>query len=178
MSFHNHEFYIERCYELAIDSGKRGFDTFGALVVHNGVILEEAGNTADYETGIFGHAEFNVVQKCANRYPDSVLSESVLYTSCAPCTRCMMAIASLGIRKIVYGVSYPSFGLLLPFEPKIIDYPSALRLMDVEMEMTGPVLEDKGMRVFEYWGGEYRPLEELLRESAEMKMGSSKEAAT
>jgi len=26
----------------------------------------------------------------------------------------------------------------------------------------GAVLEDEGMRVFEYWGGEYHPLEELL----------------
>lgn len=169
MSAHIHDFYIKRCYELAISAGKKGFDTFGALVVSNGNILEEAENTADYERGIFGHAEFNVVQKCANKYSDQVLKNAVLYTSCAPCVRCLMAIASLGIRKIVYGVSYQSFGLLLPFEPKIIDYPSILRQMDVEMEMIGPILEAEGMQTFEYWGGNYRPLEELLQENAEMK---------
>jgi len=173
MSDHIHESYIRRCYELAVSAGKKGFDTFGALVVSNDIVLEEAENTADYEQGIFGHAEFNAVQKCANRYPDRVLENAVLYTSCAPCVRCLMAIASLGIRKIVYGVSYQNFGLLLPFEPKIIDYPSILRQMDVEMEMIGPVLEDEGMRVFEYWGGDYRPLEELLQESAEMKQQHS-----
>lgn len=169
MSYNIHESYIRRCYELANSAGKKGFDTFGALVVSNDVVLEEAENTADYKHGIFGHAEFNVVQKCANRYSDRVLENAVLYTSCAPCVRCLMAIASLGIRKIVYGVSYQNFGLLLPFEPKIIDYPSILRQMYVEMKMIGPVLEEEGMRVFEYWGGDYRPLEELLRESAEMK---------
>ena len=31
--------------------------------------------------------------------------------------------------------------------------------------MTGPILEDEGMHTFEYWGGNYRPLEELLLES-------------
>lgn len=164
-----HELYIRRCYELAVSAGKKGFDTFGALVVHDGDILAEAENTADYARGLFGHAEFNAVHKCANRYADDVLREAVLYTSCAPCARCLMAIASLGMRRIVYGVSYQSFGLLLPFEPKTIDYPSVLSQMDVEMEMTGPVLEDEGMHVFEYWGGAYRPLDELLRESAEMK---------
>jgi len=169
MSVHIHESYIRRCYELAVSAGKKGFDTFGALVVHNGSILEEAENTADYARGIFGHAEFNVVQKCANQYPDAVLRDAVLYTSCAPCTRCLMAIASLGIRKIVYGVSYQSFGLLLPFEQKIIDYESVFRQMDVKMEMTGPILENEGMHVFEYWGGNYRPLDELLSENAEMK---------
>lgn len=164
-----HERYIRRCYELAVSAGKKGFDTFGALVVSNDRIVEEAENTADYANGIFGHAEFNLVHKCANRYSDNMLKDAVFYTSCAPCTRCLMAIASLGIRRIVYGVSYQSFGLLLPFEPEIIDYEGILQKMGVEMEMYGPVLEDEGMRVFEYWGGDYRPLEELLRESAEMK---------
>ena len=41
------EEYIKRCYELAIKAGKKGYDTFGAILVHNGQILEEAENTAD-----------------------------------------------------------------------------------------------------------------------------------
>ena len=72
-----------------------------------------------------------------------------------------------------YGVSYQSFGLLLPFEPEIIDYEAVLRSMNVEIVMEGPVLEEEGMHVFEYWGGTYRPLEELLRENAEMKKASA-----
>ena len=46
----NNEEYMKRCYELAIRAGKKGFDTFGAVLVHNGEILEEAENTADWET--------------------------------------------------------------------------------------------------------------------------------
>ena len=131
----NNEEYMKRCYELAIRAGKKGFDTFGAVLVHNGEILEEAENTADWEKGIFGHAEFNLVHKCANRYSDAVLKESVLYTSCAPCERCLCAIAELGVR----------------------------------MKLTGPVLEDEGMHVFEWWGGEYRPLKDLIAEMAEVR---------
>ena len=41
--------------------------------------------------------------------------------------------------------------------------------MKVTLKLTGPVLEDEGMHVFEYWGGEYRPLEELIREMDEIK---------
>ena len=89
----DNEKYMKRCYGLAVSAGKKGFDTFGALLVHDGEILEEAENTADWKKGIFGHAEFNLVHKCANRYPDNVLKESVLYTSCAPCERCLCAIA-------------------------------------------------------------------------------------
>ena len=42
-----HEKYMKRCYELAISAGKKGHDSFGAVLVHNGEILEEAENTAD-----------------------------------------------------------------------------------------------------------------------------------
>ena len=43
----NYVKYMKRCYELAISAGKKGHDTFGAVLVHNGEILEEAENTAD-----------------------------------------------------------------------------------------------------------------------------------
>lgn len=135
-------------------------------------MLEEAENTAGYEHGIFGHAEYNVVQKCAARYSDAKMRRAVLYTSCAPCVRCLMAIASLGIRKIVYGVSYESFGLLLPFDMEVIDYRSLLRNMGVEMETEGPVPEDRG-HAFEYWGVNYRPLDELIKENGDMRRGNA-----
>ena len=164
-----HEPYIRRCYELAVSAGKKGYDTFGAVLVHEGHILAEAENTADYEKGLFGHAEFNLVHKCANVFPDKMLAESVFYTSCAPCVRCLMAIASLGIQHIVFGVSYKEFAKLLPFEDNTPDYEFILKQMNVEMRLTGPILEDEGMHVFEYWGGEYRPLAELIAEMDEIK---------
>lgn len=92
--------YIRRCYELAIQAGKKGHDTFGALLVHNGKILEEAENPADYQKGIFGHAEFNLVHQCANQYSDQVFRESVLFTSCAPCERCLGAIPRWGFQRL------------------------------------------------------------------------------
>ena len=38
---------IKRCYELAVRAGKKGFDTFSAVLVHDGEILEETENTAE-----------------------------------------------------------------------------------------------------------------------------------
>ncbi|MBE7043831.1 MAG: hypothetical protein E7399_10155, partial [Ruminococcaceae bacterium] len=122
-----------------------------------------------YHKGIFGHAEFNLVHKCANKFSDRVFENAVFYTSCAPCNRCLMAIASLGIKTIVFGVSYKSFQQLLPFEENIPDYESILSKMNVSLKMIGPILEEEGMRTFEYWGGEYRSLEEMIREMDEIK---------
>ena len=167
----DHEKYMKRCYELAVRAGKKGFDTFGAVLVHNGQILEEAENTADWDKGIFGHAEFNLVHHCANKYSDAVLKESTLYTSCAPCERCLCAIASLGVENIVFGVSYEAFSQLTPGEASPVDREDLLQKLGIRMKLTGPVLEDEGMHVFEWWGGDYRSLEDLIAEMAEIKKG-------
>lgn len=161
--------YMKRCYTLAIQAGKKGHETFGALLVHNGEILEEAENTADFQKGIFGHAEFNLVHQCANKYSDAVLRESVLFTSCAPCERCLGAIASLGIQTVVYGVSYQEFSKLIPADYVPVDREGLLQQLGIHLRLVGPVLEEDGMRVFEYWGGEYHPLEELIAEMAAVK---------
>ena len=164
-----HEKYIKRCYELAINAGKKGYDTFGAVLVVDGEIIEEAENTSDYKNGIFGHAEYNLVHKCVNKFSDKVFENATFYTSCAPCVRCLMAIASLGIRKVIFGVSYKGFQKVLPFEEEVIDYESILSEMNVAIKLIGPVLEEEGLHVFEYWGGNYRPLEEIIREMDEIK---------
>ena len=164
-----HELFMRRCYELAVNSGKKGHDTFGAVLVYDGKILEEAENTADYEKGIFGHAEFNLVHKCANKYSDEILGRSVLYTSCAPCERCLCAIASLGVENVVFGVSYEEFSKLTPKDAVPVDREGLLGKLGIRMKLNGPVLEEEGMHVFEWWGGEYRPLEELIAEMAEIK---------
>ena len=165
----HHEHYIRHCYDLAISAGKKGYDTFGALLVHGGEVLEEAENTADYQRGFFGHAEFNLVHKCANKYSDDVLRESVFYTSCAPCERCLAAIASLGVRKVVFGVSYKEFSKLTPFDDQPFDREGLLSQLHLPVTLEGPSLEDEGMHVFEYWGGEYRPLAELIAEMNAIK---------
>ena len=40
------EQYMKRCYELAISAGKKGYDTFGALIVHNDKIVDECDSSA------------------------------------------------------------------------------------------------------------------------------------
>ena len=39
-------------------------------------------------------------------------------------------------------------------------------------------LEDDGLHVFEWWGGEYRPLEELIAEMDEVKPNETESAYT
>ena len=163
---------MKRAYKLAVSAGKKGHDTFGAILVYDGKILEEAENTADYEKKIFGHAEFNLVHKYADKYSDDILEKAVVYTSCAPCERCLAAIASLGVHKIVCGVSYKEFCKLLPFDYQAVDREGLLAQLGITMSLTESVLEEEGMHVFEWWGSEYRPLAELIAEMDAVKKSS------
>lgn len=173
----NYEIHMRRAYELAVSAGKKGYETFGAILVHNGEIIEEAENTHDWQKGVFGHAEYNLVHKCAGKYPDSVLGESVLFTSCAPCERCLCAIASLGVKTVVCGVSYREFSKLIPFDYTPLDREGLLKQLGIEMKLIEGVLEDEGMHVFEWWGGEYHPLEELIKEMDEIKRSKRHECS-
>lgn len=160
---------MQRAIDLAIISGKKGHNTFGAVLVHDGEIIEEGESTASNPIGAFGHAEFNLVHNIVGKYADDFMSECVVYTSTAPCVRCLMAIASLGVKKVYYSVSYEKFSLIQPYRTTIIDYPGVLKNMGVEMEMIGPVLEEEGMKVYSYRLGTYQPIEEILEESAKMR---------
>ncbi len=160
---------MQKAIEIAILSGKKGHNTFGAVLVHDGKILEEGESTASNPIGAFGHAEFNLVHNCVGKYADEFLSECVVYTSTSPCVRCLMAIASLGVKKIFYSVSNEKFSLIQPYKTILIDYPAVLKKMGVDMEMIGPILEDEGMKVYSYRYGKYQPMEEILEESAKLR---------
>ncbi len=67
------------------------------------------------------------------------------------------------------GVSYKEFCKLLPFDYQAVDREGLLRQLGIQMTLTESVLEEEGMHVFEWWGGEYHPLEELIAEMDEVK---------
>ena len=165
-----HRIFMRRAIELAITSGKKGNDTFGAVLVHNGEMIETAENTSMTEPGL-GHAEYNLVIKSAQCFPESVLTECTLYSSSIPCPRCTCAIIAAGIKRIVYGVSCASFAKLIPGEYNELSCDEVVRRLERDVEVIGPILEDEGMKAFEYWGGDYRPLEELLEEARRVREG-------
>ena len=44
-----------------------------------------------------------------------------------------------------------------------------LKQLGFDMAFTESILEDEGMHGFEWWGGKYRPLEELIAEMDDVK---------
>ena len=157
-----HEQFIRKAIEVAITSGKRGNNTFGAVLVHDGEIIATAENTEITGKG-YGHAEYNLAIKSAQQFPEQVLRECIFYTSATPCPRCTFAILAIGIKRIAMSVSYDGFARLIPEKFDMLSIEEIVRRLSIDdVEILGPILEEDGLRAFEYWGGEYRPLEELL----------------
>jgi tRNA(adenine34) deaminase len=157
-----HEEFIRKSIELAITSGKNGNASFGAVLVHEGQIIATGENTEITGQG-YGHAEYNVVIQVAAQFPESVLTASTLYTSCTPCLRCTCLILAAGIQRIVYSVSSAGFARLIPEEFTTLSCEEIVRRLELShIEILGPILEDEGMCAFEYWGGKYTLLADLL----------------
>jgi tRNA(Arg) A34 adenosine deaminase TadA len=157
-----HEPFIRKAIDLAIASGKKGNDTFGAVLVHEGAMIASAENTQNTDLGC-GHAEYNLALQAAQQFPESLLRECTFYCSATPCPRCAFSILAIGIRKIVICVGYEAFASLIPEEFAMLSIQEIVRRLELEdVEIVGPVLEEEGMRAFEWWGGEHHPLEELL----------------
>ena len=55
------------------------------------------------------------------------------------------------------------------FDYEELDREGLLKKLGIDMTITESVLEDEGMHVFEWWGGEYHPLKELMAEMDKVK---------
>ena len=108
-----HESLIRKTIELAITSGKKGNDTFGAVLVHEGKVIATVENTQNTGEG-YGHAEYNLSIRAAQRFPESLLRECTVYCSATPCPRCAFSILAIGVRHIVICVEYEAFATLIP----------------------------------------------------------------
>lgn len=148
-----HESFIRECHALAISAGKKGNHTFGALLVHRGEIIMRAENTVNTEDDRFRHAEYNLVMQSRAAFPPAVLAESTLYTSTAPCLLCTANILWADIARIVYSVSYETFSRSVAPGYRYISCAEIAQRLGKQTEVIGPILEEEGLQVFQYWEG-------------------------
>lgn len=153
-----HESFIRECHALAISAGKKGNHPFGAVLVHDGHIIMTAENTVNTDNDNMRHAEYNLVINSRRAFSQEVLTRSVLYTSTAPCLLCTATILLAAIPKIVYSVSYEMFAKLVPNKYGYISCEEIIKRIGNKTEVVGPILEQEGLRVFQYWEGRYTPL--------------------
>ena len=93
MDISYNERFLLRAVELAnanIANGTGG--PFGAVVVKNGEIIAESGNTVTCDNDPTAHAEINVIRAACKVLGHFQLDNCQLYASCEPCPMCLGAI--------------------------------------------------------------------------------------
>ena len=143
--------FIRRAFELAVSAVERGNHPFGAVLVNDGKIVLESENTVITEQDFTRHAELNLVVQASKKFDRAFLETSTLFASTSPCPMCSYAIWSVGVKRIIYGVSYETFANLITFKPKYITCEQIFQQLGSESEIVGGVLEEEGVRVYEHW---------------------------
>ena len=157
------EIFIVKTYQLAQSAQEKGNHPFGALLVVDGEIVLTAENSVVSDNDITRHAELNLVSNASQALDPATLAGSTLYTSTAPCLLCTAVILAAMIGKIVYSVSYEGFARLIPGGYRYIPCKEIVERLGSATKVHGPILEEEGLTVFQYWEAKFTPLEEILK---------------
>lgn len=85
--------FLERAIALAVHNVRSGTGgPFGAVIVKDGAIIAEAGNTVTTTCDPTAHAEVNAIRAACAILATFDLSGCELYSSCEPCPMCLGAI--------------------------------------------------------------------------------------
>ncbi len=101
------DYFLREAIQLAregMTTGQGG--PFGAVVVHNGIIIGRGCNRVTSTNDPTAHAEVVAIRDACQRLGTFQLEGCTLYASCEPCPMCLGAIYWARPSRIVYGTSH------------------------------------------------------------------------
>jgi guanine deaminase len=102
----NHQKYLNRAIELAIEKSQNGTNgPFGAVICSGDEIVSEGWNQVVDSNDPTAHAEIVAIREACKKLKKVKLDDCVLYTSCEPCPMCLSAIYWAGISNIYYAAT-------------------------------------------------------------------------
>ena len=147
----NHERFIRAALQEARSAQEAGNPPFGAvLVALDGTVLGRAGNTEGETGDCTGHAETNLVRDASRQYETDRLQRATLYASTEPCAMCAGAIFWACIGRVVFGLRAERLYEMKGDTGRQLHL-SCRKVLDRgnhDVEVVGPVLEDKAADVF------------------------------
>jgi len=104
------ETYMKTCLELGQQALESGNPPVGAILVYQGQIIGEGIENGKTTGDITNHAEIEAVRDAIRKGNQTLLAESVMYTTHEPCIMCAYVIRHHKIPRIVFGSSVPDIG--------------------------------------------------------------------
>jgi tRNA(Arg) A34 adenosine deaminase TadA len=106
------EEFLRRAIALSRAKLADGERPFGAVVVHDGVVIGEGSAQQQASHDPTAHAEVVAIRAAAQALRSVDLRACELYTSCEPCPMCTALIYNTGIRAVYYGNVRADFAAL------------------------------------------------------------------
>jgi tRNA(Arg) A34 adenosine deaminase TadA/6-pyruvoyl-tetrahydropterin synthase len=131
--------WMRTALDAAADAVNRGQSPFAAVIVAGGRELARGTNETRSSGNPTRHAEIVALNDACSA-GSNALSQSTLYSTCAPCPMCLAAAAYAGIGRVVYGSRLETARVLGSGDPPLP--PELLVIMgDLDMVVVGGALE-------------------------------------
>lgn len=108
----------------------RGEVPIGAVIVHQGSIIAQAGNRTREFNDVTAHAEVLAIREAGLALRSERLVDCDLYVTLEPCAMCAAAISFARIRRLYYGASDPKGGGI-EYGPRFYTQPTCHHVPEV-----------------------------------------------
>lgn len=148
MSDNNNKF-LKTAIELAQSNIDKGGGPFGAVVVKNGEVIAQSGNSVTNDNDPTAHAEINAIRLASKKLGTFDLSGCEMYSSCEPCPMCLGAIYWAKLDKLFFAGTKTD-AQDAGFSDKFIYEEIELSIEKRKLE-THNLLRADAKEVFNYW---------------------------
>lgn len=97
--------FLKKAVSIAEQNVQCGGGPFGAVIVKDGKVLAESGNSVTLDGDPTAHAEVNAIRKACKALSSHDLSGAEIYCSCEPCPMCLGAIYWARLKGIYFAAS-------------------------------------------------------------------------
>ncbi|MBL8293510.1 MAG: nucleoside deaminase [Bryobacterales bacterium] len=142
--------FIRRAIDLAVENVRLGRGgPFGAVIVHDGVVVAEGANLVTHSHDPTAHAEIVAIREACRIRQSFELRGCTIYSSCEPCPMCLGAIYWARLYRLVFA-STRDDAAEAGFDDSFIYQQVPLAPDARSLPMTN-LLREEGARAFQAW---------------------------
>ena len=108
--------FMERAFELAVESLDDQEVPVGAVIVKDGKIIGEGKNNVISKNDVTSHAEINALRDASKNTNNYRLNDCLMYVTLEPCHMCAKAAVDARMSSIIFAASEPKTGSLISID--------------------------------------------------------------